>query len=137
MMSSTAKAYPQARETHDNAPYLQGWRRGKLMLQHCSSCNRFIFYPRPMCPHCWNDKLEWKEVSGKGKVVSFSLVRRPNDPVFNDEAPIALAEVLLDENVAMLARILDATPVTGMRVTLAGDSATTGRYPLPAFRSDV
>jgi uncharacterized protein len=137
MMSSNAKAYPQARESHDNAPYLQGWRRGKLVLQHCSSCNRFIFYPRAMCPHCWNDKLEWKDVSGKGKIVSFSLVRRPNDPVFNDEAPIALAEVMLDENVAMLARILDGEPVIGMRVALASDAATTARYPLPAFRPDV
>ena len=136
-MSSNAKAYPQARETLDNAPYLQGWRRGKLVLQHCSSCNRFVFYPRAMCPHCWNDKLEWKDVSGKGKIVSFSLVRRPNDPVFNDEAPIALAEVMLDENVAMLARILDGEPVIGMRVTLASDAATTARYPLPAFRPEA
>lgn len=137
MMSSNAIAYPQARESLDNAPYLQGWRRGKLVLQHCSGCNRFIFYPRAMCPHCWNEKLEWKDVSGKGKVVSFSLVRRPNDPVFNDEAPIALAEVMLDENVAMLARILDGDPVVGMRVALASDAATTARYPLPAFRPDA
>jgi uncharacterized protein len=137
MMSPNARAYPQARETLDNAPYLQAWRRGKLALQHCSSCDRFIFYPRAMCPHCWNDKLEWRDVSGRGKVVSFSLVRRPNDPVFNDEAPIALAEVLLDENVTMLARILDTTAETGMRVRLAADPATTARYPLPAFRRDV
>ena len=137
MMSSNAKAYPQARETLENAPYVQGWRRGKLVLQHCSSCNRFIFYPRPMCPHCWNEQLEWKEATGKGKVVSYSLVRRPNDPVFNDEVPIALAEILLDENVSILARILGATPATGTRVVLAADAETTQRYPLPAFQPEA
>lgn len=134
MMSTYAKAYPQARETLDNAPYLQGWRQGKLVLQHCSCCNKFIFYPRPMCPHCWNEQLDWKEVAGTGKVVSFSLVRRPNHPVFNDEVPIALAEVMLDENVTLLARILGVIPLTGMRVVLASDAETIEQYPLPIFR---
>ena len=32
-----------------------------------------------------------REASGKGRIVSYSLVYRPNDPAFNDEVPIILA----------------------------------------------
>jgi uncharacterized OB-fold protein len=133
-MNEIQRNYPQAVETIDNAPYLQCWRQGKLMLQYCSHCSKSVFYPRAMCPDCWNPKLDWNEASGTGHVVSYSLISRPNHPAFNDEVPIALAEIMLDEGVAMLARILDVTPHTGMRVMLANDPATIARYPLPIFR---
>lgn len=134
MTATLTKPYPQPRETPENATYLRGWRSGKLMLQRCACCHRAVFYPRPMCPHCWSDSLLWEEAGGAGTVVSFSLVRRPNHPVFNDEVPIVLAEILLKENVAMLARVLDGTPTIGARVVLASDPETVKRYPLPAFR---
>lgn len=133
-MNEFQKGYPQPIETIDNAPYLQGWRSGRLLLQYCDSCQCHIFYPRVMCPHCWNDRLIWKEATGKGKVVSYSLIHRPNHPAFNDEVPIALAEIELDEGVSMLARVLQSAPHTGMRVQLFNDAETTGRYPLPVFK---
>lgn len=130
---SKTNTYPQPVRTPDNAPYLDGWHAGKLMLQHCSACDRYVFYPRAMCPHCWNASLDWREASGAGTVVSYSLINRPNHPAFNDEVPIALAEIMLDEGVALLARVLGQTPHPAMRVVMARDLATTTRYPLPIF----
>lgn len=127
--------YPVPAEDEDNRPMLQAWREGRLVLPACQSCGRTFFYPRPLCPHCWSDTLRWREASGEATVVSFSLVRRPNDPAFFDEAPIVLAELMLAEGVAMLARIVDVAPdavASGMRVSLVGPPRA-ARFGLPTF----
>ena len=128
--------YPQPIADEQNRPMLDGWKAGKLLLQHCRSCATTYFYPRAMCPHCWSDDIEWREASGDGSVVSFSLIYRPNQASFNAEAPIALAEIRLAEGAAMLARIVGAPPEairTNAAVRLSRDPNEVARYPLPVF----
>jgi uncharacterized OB-fold protein len=128
-------AYPQPREDADNAAFLAAWRNGELLIQHCNECGKSVFYPRPICPHCWSDRLENRRASGRGKVVSYSLVYRPNDPAFNDEVPIVLAEVALAEGALILARLIhcDAARVrSGLAVVLPAPDVC-ARYPLPVF----
>lgn len=134
-MSITTKAYPQAVMDSDNRQYLEGWKQGNLMLQQCCGCRQFVFYPRPMCPHCWSDQLDWIKASGKGVVVSYSLVHRPNHVAFADEVPITLAEIMLEEGVGMLARVLSDDIASGMRVELINDAESVQKYPLPIFRA--
>ena len=50
--------------------------------------------------------MEWVQVSGKGKVHTFSLCRVPRNRAFMDEVPIYVAEVELDEGVRMITRIV-------------------------------
>lgn len=140
-MSTPAEAaaprpYPQPQEDGDNRPLIEGWRQGRLMLQHCADCGRRFFYPRPLCPHCWSERLDWGAAAGHGEVVSFSLIHRPNDAAFFAEAPIVLAEIMLAEGVVLLARIVDTAPeavAMGMGVELV-PLPEAARYPLPTFR---
>ena len=32
---------------------------GKLLIKHCNACGEYHFYPRPFCPKCWSDDVEW------------------------------------------------------------------------------
>lgn len=132
-MSKAIFNYPQPVRDAVNAPYLDGWRDGKLLMQHCQSCDQLIFYPRPMCPNCWSTDLDWQTMSGRGKVVSYSVIHRPNHESFADEVPITLAEIMLDEGVALLGRVIEGTTSSGMPVRLANDPSNTARYPLPVF----
>jgi uncharacterized OB-fold protein len=127
--------YPRPVEDADNKGFLDGWREGMLRLQHCRRCRRNIFYPRPVCPHCWSDDLEWRTSSGEGEVVSFSRIYRPNHRAFDNELPVVLAEIRLAEGATLLARILgDATHVRPQaRVQLARNEWRGRRLPLPAF----
>jgi len=132
----TDKPYPQPRRDADNSAFLANWRRGRLLLQRCSACRQIIFYPRPYCPQCWSERIEEVESAGRGVVVSYSLVRRPNDSAFNDEVPIILAEVKVVEGAHMLARIIDTPPEavrSGLSVILL-DHVRAARFPLPTFR---
>lgn len=129
-------AYPQPWRDEDNAPFLDGWCDGKLKLQRARAGGPLFFYPRPICPFTGSDDLIWVDVSGQGRIVSFSIVHRPNHPAFNAEAPIILAEVELDEGATLLARIVGCSAAdvkSGARIALApqGDGR---RYPLPTFQ---
>ena len=75
-------------------------------------------------------------MSGIGKIVSFSLVMRPNHPAFATEVPIILAEIALDEGASLLGRIIepDAARVhSGAKVALLA-MPEAARYPMPTFR---
>jgi uncharacterized protein len=130
------KAYPAPRADADNAAFLEGWHDGTLVIQSCAACGRSIFYPRPLCPHCWSDRLENRTASGDGRIVGYSLVYRPNDAAFDEEIPIVLAEIELAEGASLIARIVGSRREelrSGRPVRLARPDAGEQRYPLPVF----
>lgn len=134
---STEYDYPRPFEDADNRPLLEAWRAGLLVLQHCSGCGGVFFYPRPLCPTCWSQALEWRNAQGIGQIVSYSLVFRPSHPAFGDEIPIVLAEIALPEGVHMIARIVCENPDavrSGLDVELISEPEQAARYPLPTFR---
>ncbi|MXQ13518.1 Zn-ribbon domain-containing OB-fold protein [Microvirga makkahensis] len=128
--------YPRPHEDEDNRPFLEAWREGRLMLQQSRSGGPPFFYPRPICPYTGSTDLVWKEASGRGRIVSFSIVMRPNHPSFNDEVPIILAEIALEEGASLLARVItsDASAVTSGTAVELMPRPEAARYPLPTFR---
>ena len=80
--------------------YWEGARNGKLLLRHCTSCDKVHHYPRALCPHCFSDKLDWREASGKGKVYTYSVMRRAPEPY-------VIAYVTLEEGIKMMTNIVD------------------------------
>jgi len=59
--------------------YFDALAEGRFMLQRCAACERWVFYPRVLCPHCGARALEWREASGRGVVYATSVVRRRAD----------------------------------------------------------
>ena len=128
--------YPQPRLTPTNAPLLEAWKRGELMLQRCAECSTVIFFPREMCPHCWSTRLDWKHSSGRGKIVSFARVYKHVTPPFASEAPTVLAEIALGDGGTMMARVATVTPAaiaSGAAVELV-PMPEAAKFPLPTFR---
>jgi hypothetical protein len=102
-MSDYLKPLPKPSPT--SRPFWDAARRHELMLQRCLACRKFIYYPRDRCPYCFADRLEWSRVSGKGRVHSYTVVRRPSHRSFAD-APYVLAIVELDEGPRMTTNIV-------------------------------
>ena len=40
-------------------PFWEAARENKLIIQKCLDCNKHVFYPRLVCPHCFSENLEW------------------------------------------------------------------------------
>ena len=125
-MSEYVKPLPKPTET--SRPFWDAAKQHRLQLQHCGACGSFIYYPRDRCPQCLSETLEWRPVSGKGKVYSYTVVRRASVRSFGDK-PYVLAIVELDEGVRLTTNI-EAGPESikvGMPVTVAFDDVTPER----------
>ena len=124
-MSEYAKPLPKPTPT--SQPFWDAARRHQLSLQRCAACGKFIYYPRERCPHCFSDKLGWESVSGRGKVYSYTVVRRASSRAFAE--PYVLAIVELDEGPRMTTIIVAApeSVKVGMPVAVHFDDVTPDR----------
>jgi uncharacterized OB-fold protein len=89
-------------------PFFAGCREGVLRLQHCGACGGWQFYPRPFCVHCGADGPAWREASGRGRIASFTVVRRALSGAY--EAPYVVALVDLAEGPRLMSHIVDCAP---------------------------
>ena len=118
-------------------PFFEGCAEGELRLQHCTVCGSYQFYPRVMCHHCWSRDLEWEEASGKGIILSFTVVRIAVSAEY--EAPYVVALVKLAEGPTMMSQIRGCAPEevkvgAGVHVAFA-DIA--GRQAMPVFEPET
>jgi len=98
-MSDREYDKPLPEPSPDTAPYWDGLRQGKLMLQSCDDCKRFRHYPRPVCPYCHSMNVAWRPSSGRGNVHSWTIAHHAFHPGFKRDLPYALATVDLEEGV--------------------------------------
>lgn len=76
-------------------------RDGELRIQFCGDCEKGIFYPRSLCPHCGGEELDWRNSPGTGTVHSATVVRRPDKA--GGDYNVVLID--LDEGVRMMSRV--------------------------------
>jgi len=77
-------------KVNDFIDYLE---QGKVMATRCKDCGLIFFPPRADCYRCLASNMEWVEVSGTGKLVTYSKLEYA--PIgFGDDLPYAIA--LLD-----------------------------------------
>jgi uncharacterized protein len=115
------------------SPFWDAASEGRLILQHCLACDRGIFYPREICPHCWSDRLEWRQASGHGRLKTFSRIHRPGHPGWATVAPYVVGLVELDEGPTMLSHILGTDPKVGDALRFAPTNI--GGRVLPCFET--
>jgi uncharacterized OB-fold protein len=94
----------------ETQPYWDAAKEGKLLIKRCSACGRAHFYPRPFCPHCWSDDVEWEEASGRATLYTFSIIRRNDLPPFPDRVPYVAAVVDLEEGPRMMTNVEGCDP---------------------------
>ncbi|SDH24961.1 hypothetical protein SAMN05192534_10336 [Alteribacillus persepolensis] len=97
--------YPKPPLDEESAPFWEGAKEHKLMIQECNDCDNAIFYPRTICPHCFSDHVTWTEASGKGHIHSYTVVHKARPP-FKQDTPFVVAIIDLEEGARMLSRIV-------------------------------
>lgn len=97
--------FPQPEVNPVNAPYWNGLREGRLLFQHCCACNHDWLPPREACPRCLSDSIEWRQASGRGKVISWVVYHTAYDEAFKDRLPYDVTCVELDEGPRLLTNV--------------------------------
>lgn len=103
---------PLPQPTPDTRPYWEAARRGELVLPFCRTCARFFYYPRPFCPACFGQDVEWRRASGRGSLHSYAVHHRALTPGFEDLVPYVTALVDLEEGVRVVTRLVDVDPAS-------------------------
>jgi uncharacterized OB-fold protein len=70
--------------------FLSYLEKGKVMATRCRRCGTNYFPPRMDCPKCVGSDVEWFEIKGNGKLVTYTVVNY-GPTGFEDDAPYALA----------------------------------------------
>lgn len=86
-------------KTQDNKPYWDAADEHKLKLQRCNSCKEYSHPPGPSCTKCGSTDMIWEDFGSevKGKVYSYIIGYRPFLPGFQDDIPLVIAQMELEE----------------------------------------
>lgn len=100
-------------------PYWEGTKQKKLVIQYCKATGKYQHFPRPVSIFTGRRRdIEWREVSGKGVVFSYTVAQR-GTPAFRGLEPYAVVSVTLDVGVNFIANIVNCTAAelkVGMKV---------------------
>jgi uncharacterized OB-fold protein len=98
--------------TPETEPFWEHARRELLALPFCRNCEQYFFYPRFHCPRCWSEDLEWRAVSGEGRLASYAIVAvAPGG--YTGPVPYVVALVDLREGPRLMSNIVGVDPEPG------------------------
>jgi uncharacterized OB-fold protein len=84
---------------------------GRFLIQRCGACEKHVYFPRDLCPHCGSGELAWVEPSGEGTVYAVTTVRRKPDA--GGDYNVSLID--LKEGVRLMSRV-EGLPSTAVKI---------------------
>ncbi|MDZ4827113.1 MAG: OB-fold domain-containing protein [Actinomycetota bacterium] len=104
--------------------------RQEFVLPWCAACNKAFWYPRPVCPACLSDEIEYRPASGDGTVYAVSVQHKPGPMRDAADGPYPVVLVDLPEGVRVMGNVLGCPPdavEVGMAVRATWESRENGR----------
>jgi uncharacterized protein len=84
---------------------------GRFLTTRGVRSGRLTFPPKPISPHDWAEAIEWSELSGKGRLYSWTTLHAV-PAAFQFEAPYRVCVADLDEGIRVTTRLLGDAPTT-------------------------
>jgi len=85
--------------------FWQGLAEGRFLTTRCAECAKPSFPPKPFCPHCWSERIEWVPLVPRGRVYS-STVMHAVPAYFRHEVPYRVGIVDLEDGLRIATRLL-------------------------------
>jgi uncharacterized OB-fold protein len=126
---------PLPHPSPETAPFWSAVQERKLLMPKCDACGTVSFPPTVACGACEKTAFTWTEMSGRGRVYSFTVYHRVFHPAFADKVPYVVAVVELDEGPRLISNIVNI-PIPDvtceMPVSVVYDEVRDG-YFIPKF----
>ncbi len=108
MVQQAARPLPQP--DLDTEPFWEAAKQGKLMVQYDTTANKYRWPPVPYLASGAGFNIEWREISGRGTIYSYTIVQPPAHPAF--EPPYVVAMIVAEESpdVRIVANIKNVEP---------------------------
>lgn len=99
-----------AEREFNSASFNQYLNEKKLMASRCKNCQTIYVPPRPLCPKCYIQEMDWVEMKGKGKLAAFTTITVALTMMIQEgygrDKPYCSGVVQLEEGPKISARIL-------------------------------
>ena len=79
--------------TPENEHYWKGGARGELVFLRCGECRTYVHPPSPVCPSCLSKQLAPSAVSGRARLLTWTVNHHPWIPGFEPPYVIAIVEI--------------------------------------------
>lgn len=99
------------------AAFAEHLRAGRLMASRCTACGQRAFPPRADCERCLSPSFEWVEISGRGRLLTWSRIDAA-PAGFESYAPYVVAMLELDEGGRALAWLGEPLTEEDLRVDM-------------------
>ena len=86
-----------------DVPMWESISAGRMRIQCCDECSTFRYPPGACCPNCLSTDATWKEISGKGKVLSWTTYHKQYLPAY--PAPTTVVAAMLEEGEILITNI--------------------------------
>lgn len=96
--------------TADTAPFWQSGAEGVLRIHYCAPCRSFFHPPTPICPRCNSFDVEPRAVTGRGRVITFTINQQAWTPELTDAYVVAIVELAEQADLRLLTNIVGCAP---------------------------
>jgi uncharacterized OB-fold protein len=117
-------------------PFWQAAAEHRLVVQRCAGCGHMRLPPSPLCPECRSTDSDWKQLSGRGEVYTYTIVHRPI--AAGQPLPTIIAVIALEDagGVRLMSNLVGAAPeevAIGLPVELVWEDMS-AELAIPRFR---
>jgi uncharacterized protein len=132
-----SKKYEKALPDLNNVtkPFWDYCKAHELRMQYCTSCDEWIWYPKAWCPNCGQrSDIEWRRLSGRGIIYSFTVIRQviDNSPAFQADIPFVIGLIELEEGPRIYSNVTEKEVGIGDGVSIYFEDVTP-EFSLPKF----
>jgi len=102
------------------------------MAAKCIKCGAMLLPPKPLCTKCFSTDFEWVKLSGKGKLLSYTVIH-VSPSQFESMTPYIVGIVKLEEGLHLPGMIRGVEPEkirVGMTLTVDFDKSMPSQWPV-------
>lgn len=121
--------------TEETAPFWDAAAEGRLLVERCTACGADAFPPRGICRTCRSRQMSWVEVTGPGRVYSFTVNHQRWLPDLAVPYAVVLVEFADHPGVRVAGRVRGCAPgdvAIGMTVEVGFEDGPGGTA-IPSF----
>jgi len=103
----------------------------RLMAAKCNECGTVLLPPKPMCTKCLSTNLQWIELEGAGKLLSYTVIYIAPEQ-FQSITPYTVGIIELKNGLRLPGMIRDVNAEgirVGMNLKIDFDTLTSSQWP--------
>lgn len=119
--------------TDENRFFWTAGAEGQLKFLQCDHCSYFVHPPAPICPECMSREVSPTAVSGKARVVTYSINYQKWHPMMQVPFVIAVVECEEQKGLNLTTNIINVDPESvqsGMAVKVSFEQQADVYLPL-------